>query len=66
MGLEVDTGFFFSDRCSLSTLNLIDFYDDVIVILAVIMCLVRLRIYSIFFRGITHRNFTENNFIEVI
>merc|ERR1712183_886246 len=65
MGLVDDTDFF-SDICSLSTLKLLDFYDDVIVVLIIIICLVRIRLYAIFLNRINYRNFTENNFIEFI
>jgi len=45
---------------------LLDFYDDVIVVLIIIICLVRIRLYAIFLNRINYRNFTENNFIEFI
>lgn len=47
-------------------INLVDFYDNVIIILTLILVLVGLNILFILYRGCVDRIFVQDNFIEVV
>merc|ERR1711875_74763 len=57
---------FFQDRNSLFMFSLIKFYDNVIVILRLILSLVFMSILFIFLSKFNNRYFIEENLIEIV